>query len=231
MNFNWDITFLAKGIRRFARCGGLRHRSTIPSLAVSAGGIVVLIQIFVNELRGLYCMMQEVYCAAFIGFLGSSLPPPFFFFDCILDSRLATRNPKEHELAKTVEPPICSESVAGDTQNTHPLGSLHFLGSHGRKCLLFLYYYIYIYISTAPEHKHVPKNGTTSQKDISSSNHHFSGDMLVFGRVHTSLLYEDTSLYIYLSVKTLASQISLRPVDILDSKVLLYLLIKENKYK
>ena len=73
-------TFLAKGIRRFARCGGLRHRSTIPSLAVSAGGIVVLIQIFVNELRGLYCMMQEVYCAAFIGFFGFSLPPPPLFF-------------------------------------------------------------------------------------------------------------------------------------------------------
>ena len=54
-----------------------------------------------------------------------------------------------------------------------------------------------------------PKNGTTSQKDISSSNHHFSGDMLVFGRVHTSLLYEDTALYIYLSVKTLASQMSI----------------------
>ena len=26
------------------------------------------------------------------------------------------RNPKEHEIAKNVEPPICSESVAGDTQ-------------------------------------------------------------------------------------------------------------------
>lgn len=44
--------------------------------------------------------------------------PPLFFFDSILGSRLATRNPKEHELAKTVEPPICSESVAGDTQKS-----------------------------------------------------------------------------------------------------------------
>ena len=26
------------------------------------------------------------------------------------------RNPKEHEIAKNVEPPICSESVAGDAQ-------------------------------------------------------------------------------------------------------------------
>ena len=126
--------------------------------------------------------------------------PPFFFFD----SRLATRNPKEHELAKTVEPPICSESVAGETQNTHPLGSLHFL-VHTVESACYFYTIIY----TAPEHKHVPQNGTTSQKDISSSNHHFSGDMLVFGRVHTSLLYEDTSLYKYLSVKTLASQMSI----------------------
>ena len=118
---------------------------------------------------------------------------PFFFFD----SRLATRNPKEHELAKTVEPPICSESVAGDPQTLIRLGACTswFTRSKGPGISILLYIPpLKINMS--------PKNGTTSQKDISSSNHHFSGDMLVFGRVHTSLLYEDTSLYIYLSVKT-----------------------------
>lgn len=155
------------------------------------------------------CVAFIVWCRRFIvllslGFLGFLCPPPFVFFSSIAFWIHGWRPGIRRNMS--LQRPWNLLSVQnqwlGRLRHRNPVKSLHFL-VHTVESAWYFYTYRPWKLNMSP------KNGTTSQKDISSSNHHFSGDMLVFGRVHTSLLYEDTSLSIYFSVKTLASQMSI----------------------